>query len=281
MNSESYHIYSAQGTQLFCHLWRPQSPPQAVLFIVHGLGEHHGRYAELARSFCNSKIAVFAFDHRGHGKSAGKRGHADGIDQLIEDTEHAMMKCRSIFLDLPIFIFGHSMGGQVVATFVNKLKSKELSGAIISSPWIKMKNPPPKWQVNLAKRLACLFPKLTMSNGLDPDHISSVKEEVEAYTGDPVIHDRISLSLFKSLYFNGLTLPDSAQAAKIPVLVAHGSADEITDPGASRSYAARLVEKANFKIWQNARHEPHHDAEKNAVIQHYIHWIESQAGIEP
>jgi len=275
MLTENYTIHVGKGTQLFCQSWRPDSPPKAALFIVHGLGEHLGRYEELAIFFVEKGIGVFSFDHRGHGKSEGKKGHAASLEHLIEDTEFALMKCRSIFLEIPIFIYGHSMGGQITATFLKKIKSKELSGAIISSAWFELFAPPPGWQIKLIRQLKKIVPRLALSNGLDPEQISSVPEEVEMYKKDQLVHDQISFALFKALYFNGLKLLTEDKRAKIPVLVCHGNKDRVTSHSASEKYAVNLGEKATFKSWHGSFHEPHHDKDKGMVLDYYISWVQN------
>ena len=153
MVEERYEINSTGGIKLFCSSWKPIDPPRAVLFIVHGLGEHSGRYDEMSSVFVAQYIAVFSFDLRGHGQSGGKKGHANSINQLVEDMEIALMKCRSLFLEIPVFLYGHSMGGQIVASYLDKKKSKEIAGAIISSAWFQLVNPPPSWQISLIKKL--------------------------------------------------------------------------------------------------------------------------------
>jgi alpha-beta hydrolase superfamily lysophospholipase len=273
---ESYQIYSGGSVQLFCSSWQPEETPKAVLLLVHGLGEHLGRYEEMATKLANQGIAVFAYDHRGHGQSDGKKGHAQSIDQFVEDLEHAMMKCRSIFLETPIFLYGHSMGGQIVAAYLDKVQSKEVSGIIISSPWILLNNAPPPWQVKLVRVLSRIFPTLTLPNGLDPEQISSVKDEVDQYVDDPLVHNRISFALFSSLFAKGVALHHYAQPCRIPVLVCHGTGDQITSARASAKYAGHLGAKAIFKSWEKSKHEPHHDFEKDQVIQFYIDWIRSQ-----
>lgn len=272
MTVENYTINAGKGTKLFCQSWQPDSPQKAALFIVHGLGEHLGRYEELALFMVELGIGVFAFDHRGHGHSEGKKGHAASLEQLIEDTEFALMKCRSIFLDIPICIYGHSMGGQITATFLKKIKSKELSGAIISSAWFELASPPPAWQIKIIKQIKKIIPRLALSNRLDPEQISSVPEEVELYKKDPLVHDRISFALFKALYLNGLKLLTEEKQAKIPVLICHGDKDKITSYSASKQYATNLGEKASFKTWTGSYHEPHHDKDKKEVMQYYANW---------
>ena len=272
MERETFEINTTGGIRLHCVSWRPRGPAVAVLFIVHGLGEHSGRYEEMAGFLTGRRIAVFGWDHRGHGRSGGKRGHAPSIDVLLEDTELALMKCRSLHIGTPLFMYGHSMGGQVAASYLNSVKSKEISGAIISSAWFGLVSPPPAWQIALIKKLAHIAPSVTLSNKLDPAFISSVPEEVERYKHDELVHDRISFALFKSLYFNGLHLAGHAQPARMPMLVCHGDQDKITSIEASRQYKERLGEKAEFRVWEGARHEPHHDHQKEKVMEYYANW---------
>lgn len=276
MIKEQYSIFSSKSTQLFSVCWHTEKTPDAILFIVHGLGEHHGRYEEMAEHFVDNGIAVFAFDHRGHGISEGKKGYSGSIDQFIEDVEHVLMKCRSIFLEIPIFLFGHSMGGLIVAAYLDKIKSKEISGAIISSPWLRLTTPPSKRLLKLINLLTGIIPSLTLSNGLDSRDISSVNEEVELYEKDSLIHDKISVSLFKSLFAKGVYLSENAESTKLPSLVCHGTGDKITNTDASRRYAELLGIKAEFKAWEKSMHEPHHDFEKISVINFYINWIKNQ-----
>lgn len=276
MNTEQFEIYSVKNTRLHCVCHTPEGDVSAVLFLVHGLGEHSGRYEELAKIFTHNGLAVFAFDHRGHGKSEGKRGHAQSIEQLVEDVEHAMMKCRSLFLETPIFLFGHSMGGQIVANYLDKVKSKEVSGALISSALFKLADPPSTILTAIAIRMASIFPSFNFPNGLDAADISSIEEEVKAYKTDALVHNKISLALFDSLFSNGLRLCQQSQEVKIPVLVCHGDSDKITDPAASQLYANQIGEKAAFNSWKGAYHEPHHDYDKEAVIQFYCNWVKKQ-----
>jgi acylglycerol lipase len=195
---------------------------------------------------------------------------------LVEDTEHALMQCRSIFQDIPIFLFGHSMGGQVVASYLSLIKSREVSGAIISSAWFSLAKSPPTWLIKITGIFKDLLPTVTVPNGLEAEVISTVAEEVEAYKNDPLVHKWISISLFHSLYQNGLNLLKFTTASEVPVLVCHGDNDTTTSLDGSKTYAEKLGGKATFRIWKGARHEPHHDFEKANVIQYYVNWMKNQ-----
>ncbi len=274
MITNQFDVNSEGFVRLHCTSHQPDGPSRAVLFVVHGLGEHSGRYAELISNFTDHGIAVFIFDLRGHGLSTGKRGHAASIDQFVEDAGYALMQCRNEFLDHPIFMFGHSMGGQIVATFLSRNKSKEISGAIISSAWFQLVKPAPSWILSLVRGIKALFPSLTVPNGLNPDSVSSVTQEVEAYKNDPLVHNRVSVALVHSLYHNGLLLLKNTQHTAMKMLVCHGEKDEITSMKGSQEYTRLLGERATFLMWPGARHEPHHDHDKQNVLNKYVSWVE-------
>jgi acylglycerol lipase len=270
---EKQALFVSRKTRLSCTMLQPTKAPRAVVLTVHGLGEHKGRYQELASIFVEKQIAVFSFDHRGHGQSDGRRGHARSIDQLVEDLEQVLMQCRSNFLDIPIFLLGHSMGGLIVASFIQKDKSKEVAGALISSPWIAMTKPPPSWQIEVVHALSRVFAAITISNGLNPEWISGVADEVKKYIEDPLIHGKISLALLSSAFAKGKMLLENAPPAKIPIMLCHGADDQITDPNASARYCERLGDNATYHRWEKSRHEPHHDLQKQAVMQFYVEWV--------
>ena len=158
------------------------------------------------------------------------------------------------------------------------MKSKELAGGIIPSAWFELVNKPAQWQINLVNGFAKIVPGLTFSNRLDEEDISSVPSEVHRYKEDPLIHDRISMSLFKSLNENGQRVIAEKKKVKVPVLICHGDADKITSIEASKKYAEIQEDLAVFRCWSGSFHEPHHDIYKEEVIQFYAMWLLEKSG---
>ena len=195
MSEENQFILSQDGLKLHLHHWRTKQP-QKVLCIVHGLGEHAGRYTELSKVLNDDNCSVMAIDLRGHGLSEGKRGHTRSYEHLLFDIEELLKAARAEYLDLPMILFGHSMGGNLVASFVKTKTTSELSGFILSSPFFDVAFQPPEWKVKLAKAVGALLPGLLQSNELDVEAISQDAEEVKKYQADPLVHDRISIRLF-------------------------------------------------------------------------------------
>ncbi|MDQ3393384.1 MAG: lysophospholipase, partial [Bacteroidota bacterium] len=137
MNNEHLTLLSRDGLEIHARYWVPEKP-NAIICIVHGIGEHSGRYNEMALYMCSRGFTVFANDQRGHGKSGGKRGHSPSYSLLLDDVETLMKWARSQYPDLPLYLYGHSWGGNIVANFILKRKTKEVSGSILSSPWLEL-----------------------------------------------------------------------------------------------------------------------------------------------
>ena len=138
MRNEEFDIIATDGKRLFGRSSHPANQVQGVVCLVHGLGEHIGRWQHVAELFCKAQIAFFGIDLRGHGKSQGIRGHAKSLDQLLDDIEDLLKVARSEYIDLPIILYGHSMGGNLVANFIQKRRTSEIQGVVLTSAWLKL-----------------------------------------------------------------------------------------------------------------------------------------------
>ncbi|MFA0963234.1 lysophospholipase [Roseivirga sp. BDSF3-8] len=263
---ETISLSGPDGTPLYVRRWDPVGPVKAVLCIVHGLGDHSGRYTELAAYLNESGISVFAIDLHGHGNSGGKRGHIDSYQALLEDVEVLLKEARLAYLDAPLFLYGHSFGGGIVANFLQQHPSKELTGAIISSPWFRLAFEPPAWKLKLAQFTQQFIPSLTLSNELESQWISKEEEEMQRYEDDPLVHNRISARLFSLAFKNGLQVLKSESRINIPMLVVHGKEDQITDYHATAEFVKKYPDMVKFILIENGRHELHHDTEKARVM---------------
>jgi len=275
MDSETIQLLSKDGTPLHGIIWTCPNP-KAIVCVVHGLGEHSGRYSHVAEYFTSNDVAVFAYDQRGHGLSGGKRGHTPSYDILLDDVEELLKEARVTHNDLPIFLYGHSFGGNVVANYALIRSTNELSGIILSSPWLKLATEPPAGQVKMAKIVSKILPSLTQPNGLNVEDISTDEAAVEAYSNDPLVHNRISTKLFTEVYNAGLWAIEHADRLKNPMLVFHGTDDNITSAGGSEEFAERAGSLAEFKFWENMKHETHNDLRKEEVISHLHQWISAR-----
>ncbi|VAW29234.1 Lysophospholipase; Monoglyceride lipase; putative, partial [hydrothermal vent metagenome] len=227
------------------------------------MGEHIERYEHVANAFNVKNISVRGFDHRGHGSSEGKRGHTPSIEYMFDDIEQLLLLIRKEHDDLPIIIYGHSMGGNVSLNFLLNRNSNEVSFGVITSPWLRLTNPPKGFQKNLAKFGARFMPAFAQPNGLNVEDISSVKVEQEAYANDPLNHDRITGGLFMEINRMGEKAIEMAGTLKKPILLAHGSEDKITSPKASEAFASAAPKgMVDLKLWDGLRHETHNEHNK-------------------
>ncbi len=277
MIEEAFDLVANDGLLLKGKSYLPEGDVKVLVCIVHGLGEHQGRYAYLAQKFCTSEIAVFTYDQRGHGLSEGKRGHASSHRQLLDDVEEILKKARAEFTDLPLVLMGHSLGGGVVANYALKRSSRELKAIILSSPWLRVAFPLPAWQLKLLPTIERFLPSFTIDNNLDAFLLTHQREEAIAFKEDPLSHTRISIRNFLQCYAAGFWALENASKLKVPALVLHGDDDKITDMTASKEFVQRAGGKATFHQWTGLRHEPHHEEEKDMVIDFLKEWILTKA----
>ncbi len=248
-------------------------PPRAVVGLVHGLGEHSGRYPQLVAALNAAGFAVTAVDLPGHGRSAGKRGHIPDYEQALDALVAFAAFSRQQFDSQPFFFYGHSLGGNLVANVVLRRDVAGLQGAVISSPWLRLAFEPPAYKVWLARTVGRWLPGLLQPNGLDPADLSRDPAVGEAYARDPLVHDRISAALFLSAYEAGLWALTHAGQLRVPVLLMHGTADRLTSPEASREFCRRAGEPCTLRLWEGFYHEVHHEIGRDAVYRAVLDWL--------
>lgn len=274
MSEEKEFIQSNDGLRLSLRHW-PVADPEYVLCIVHGLGEHGGRYHALAQFLNEKRIAVVAADLRGHGHSEGKRGHARSLDHLLSDIEEMLKYARAEYTESKLFLFGHSLGGNLVTNFVSTQNVSELAGFIASAPFFKPAYDPPAWKVNLGKMITSVWPSLTLGTELDAQAISREDEVVKAYKHDPLVHDQISAKLYDEIIKSGERLLAGQTALKLPGLMYHGTADRLTSIDCSRSFAENHRDQLTWKVLEGVFHEPHNDLGKEEVYSLLFQFISS------
>jgi alpha-beta hydrolase superfamily lysophospholipase len=260
-----------KSSLLYTTEW-PCPNPKATLLLVHGLGEHIGRYAHLAHFFNAHGIAVLGFDHPGHGQTAGKRGHAKNMETLMEGVEAMLAETKIRYPGLPVFLYGHSMGGNITLNYILR-KQPEVAGVIISAPHIKVVTEPSALLVAMGRLVHRIYPSGAQSNGLDVAQISRDKDIVQQYMDDPLVHDRISYALAIALIDGANWLNAYQGNIPIPVLLMHGSADGITSAAASKEFAQRNGSQITYKEWPGLYHEIHNEPEKEKVFTFALDWI--------
>jgi alpha-beta hydrolase superfamily lysophospholipase len=214
---------------------------RAVLLVVHGLGEHSGRYDEFASRMASLGIATFAFDLRGHGLSDGRRGHVPRFDVYLEDLD----RFRSEVFNLTgvrarPFLLGQSMGGLIALRYLQEFGS-HVAGAVICSPWLATAMEVPRWKTLAAPLLARLLPTLPFRHGLAPEDLSRDPAVVEDYRADPLVHGRITPRTFAEVSAAMGLVPEHSEAITRPLLLLVGGADRVVDSGRTVAFAQALV----------------------------------------
>ena len=200
---------------------------KGVVVLVHGFGEHSGRYiSNVIPCLVSSSLAVVTYDNVGHGKSSGKRGHCPSYEALLDILNEAIEKAVEVYPNVPIFLYGHSMGGNLVLNYAMRRKTK-IKGIVATSPYLRLAFQPPKWKMLLGKFMLKIMPSITLPSGLDPNGISRIPEEVEKYKNDPLVHDQVSPMFSFPIMDAGEWAIENASKLSIETLLTHGTADQI------------------------------------------------------
>jgi alpha-beta hydrolase superfamily lysophospholipase len=271
------HWETNDGLRLFWQSWTPADPPRGLLGIVHGMGEHSGRYAESAAYFNGIGFAVLAFDHRGHGQSEGPRGHAPSYQALLDGIDGLLEEAASWHPTLPVYLWGHSMGGNLVLNHLLRRKP-DIQGAVITAPWLRLALQPKAFQVMLAKAMNVLYPAYTDNSKLPPEYISRDPEAVERYKNDPLVHYSITARMFLACHNMGQFALEHAGELKTPVLVMHGSGDKLTSVEGSRIFAKHAPKDlCTYTEYDGWYHELHNEPEKLEALTAMADWMAERA----
>ncbi|MGQ9855851.1 MAG: lysophospholipase [Fervidobacterium sp.] len=233
------------------YTFKKGEPKNGWVTIVHGLGEHIGRYERLINLLIENGFGVFGFDLPGHGKSGGIKGHTsiEEVVELIDDLTKSVQKFS---------IFGHSLGGLIAIRYA-ELRPQKISKLVVSSPALHLQPKPS--QIVMLKIFSFLAPFMTVKNGIDPNDLSRSKEAVEKYISDPLVHDRISIKLGRSMLKNVKLAHEQAQRIKCPVAILIGTEDRVTPPEGSKKFFEELQTEKRIEEFLGGYHELFEDPE--------------------
>lgn len=275
MNTREWDWESHDGLEMYAQSWEPEENAKAVVCLVHGLGEHSGRYAHVGKAFAEAGFALAGFDLRGHGKSGGPRGHIPSFEAFMDDINDFIKQVDARFEGFPRFLYGHSLGGILVLNYV--LRSKpEFKGVISTGAGLRTSLEEQAGKVMLARVLGTLMPGTAIPSGLNPNDISRRKEVVDAYVNDPLVHDKMTLGFGKIMLS---VLPwtfEHAHKFSLPLLIMHGTSDKLGYPRGSEEFAGYVKENCTLKLWDGLYHEIHNEPEQDEVFTFMIDWMNAQ-----
>lgn len=259
--------------KLHIHRWTPSEPPQALVAIAHGYGEHGARYAPMAERFVHQGIATYACDFRGHGRSPGPRGDISCFDTFVEDYAALVNSVQSEFNGRPLFLLGHSLGALFVAHYVLKHRPT-IRGLIFSSGALKIGEDVSPTLQRLSWLLHMTVPWLP-AVPIRPQLTSRIPDAVQRYANDPLnLHTRMRVRTGYQILV--ATRAFEARAAEItaPVLFLHGTEDKLTDPEGSRAcHTAVGSADKTLKLYDGAYHEMLHDVNSDEFLDDITAWI--------
>ena len=267
--------YRSDTPELKGLIWDCPSP-KAVLIIVHGMGEHIGRYEHVANHFNNRSIAVFGTDLTGFGMAHGKKGHGVSLSEMKQIVRAKVDYAAEHYPEIPIIIFGQSMGGNIALNYQLSENDSRITGYIAASPWIQTGTPLSPILIFAASILSKIAPKVTKSNDLVVEGISDIELEVKKYTSDPLVHDRVSFGFGYDMFL-GAELLDAYNegSLKVNTLISHSKDDILTSAKASKAFAKRNPAKLKYLDWEKLGHELHNSSKKEEILNTYTSWVEN------
>ncbi|MDD2724706.1 MAG: lysophospholipase [Methylovulum sp.] len=262
-----------RDASIYYQAWLPEGGITAVLIIVHGLGEHCGRYLNVVQHFVPLGYAVYGFDHIGHGKSEGQREVVDRFEDYTDTLSIYHHLVRDWQPDKPFFLIGHSMGGLIAGHYL-LAHQDHFNGAVISSPCIKVSDNIPRRIILIGKILSVLSPRLGLM-ALDTSTLSRDPEVVSACARDPLVFHgktpaRLAAELLKAMQYV------SAEFGKItlPLIILQGSEDKIVDPDGARTFYEQAGSKDKaLKIYMGLYHEVFNEPERAQVLNDVETWL--------
>ena len=247
---------------------------RANVLVVHGLGEHAGRYDRLARRLNCWGFAVRGYDQYGHGESGGPRGALSRDNRLLDDLADLVETTRNRAPDVPLVLLGHSLGGLVAASFVART-AMAVDALVLSSPALAVRlSPLQKLMMSVVPRLA---PNLSVGNGLAPDYLSHDPAVVAAYRADPRVHDRISGRLARFIAEEGMLVRARAGGWRVPTLLMYAGEDHLVDATGSRIFASSApAHVVTSRCFSGMYHEIFNEADPEPVYETLRQWLHAR-----
>ncbi|MEN8113134.1 MAG: lysophospholipase [Actinomycetota bacterium] len=257
------------GLSLLTRTWTPESPERGML-IIHGLGEHSGRWEHVGAFFAERGYAVASYDQRGHGESDGTRAYVGSFVEFTDDIEE-IVQSGLVRTDLPWVLYGHSLGGLISTHYLAEDRPHP-NAAVLSAPALDAVLPTP---LRVAARvLSKIAPKLAMDNSISGDQLSRDEAVGEAYFADPLVLTKATPRLAVETFGAQGRSGDVIGNIETPTFVIHGADDPLVPPEGSAPLAA--VPAIERKVYPGLRHEMHNEPEQTQVLGEVAAWLDSR-----
>src|ERR1700682_1341844 len=262
------------GVRIVYDVWIPEATPRGVVVLSHGFGEHARRYDHVAQRFGESGLVVYALDHRGHGRSGGKRVYLKDMSEYIGDFDTLVGIAASDYPGLKRVVLGHSMGGGIVFAYGVE-HPDDYTAMVLSGPAVDAQSAVSPVMAFVAKALGSIVPGLPVEQ-LPTDAVSRDPAGVAPYDAAPLVHHgKLPAGIARALLLVGDTMPQRAAALTAPLLVVHGGQDRLVPvEGSHRLVECVGSEDVNIKVYPELFHEVFNEPERAVVLDDVASWIE-------
>jgi acylglycerol lipase len=264
-------VETADGSKIAYRAW-PHAGAAITFAVVHGLGEHAGRYERFANGMAKHGMGTFAVDLRGHGNSPGPRGHVDSWSQWTDEASAFVKHVESV-AGGEVVPLGHSFGGATLLSTVLAGKLPSSKRFIVSSAALRVKVAVAAWKIKLGTATSKLIPRLALDNEVDPKLLSRLPDVVEAYRADPLVHTKISSRLYTEWLAATRHILDHAGEIKIPFLILAGTDDGLIDPQGSQELHDKAPSMSELSLLEGRYHEPFNDRDNEEVFVLITKWL--------
>jgi alpha-beta hydrolase superfamily lysophospholipase len=272
MNYIEETVTTTDGLRLY--LRRHEHPTaRGEILLVHGFGEHSGRYVELTKHLIANDYSVTAYDHRGHGLSDGLPGHVESFSEYDDDLAKMVSSIKGRSSVNSVFVIGHSMGGLIALRYAAR-KGAEISGLVVSAPLIDVAVPVPAHKLMIARVGARMAPRMRLDNEINPSYLSRDPEVGRAYAADPLVNRKVSAKWFSEAKQAMHEAVEWASEIKIPVLVMHGTDDRFASVEATQKIFERIGSTdKELTILSGYYHELFNEPERQDIFKRVTKWL--------
>ena len=268
---DNYELIAADGIALSVSTYRCVAPIKARVVLTHGRGEHSRRYSHVGAAMAAKGVQLMMYDLRGHGRSGGPRGDVPSYEALLDDLASVVRHARE--KPGPVYLMGHSLGGQITLNFVSQHKP-DCAGAVITSPYLRLAFAPARWRVTLARVARSFWPGLIQHVPLAGTALSRDSAHLESLPDLDLLHHRISVRMYYEMERGAASALEHAPEFQMPLLLIHGSADAVTSVEATREFYERAGSAdKKLSLYPGMLHEPLNDLGREQVIEEITDWI--------
>jgi len=270
------HFPGVGDLELYYQAWLPEAEPRGVVALVHGVGEHSGRYFNVVGPLVEAGYAVYGYDHRGHGKSPGPRVHIHSWSEYRDDLVTFLALIAEEQPGRPVVLYAHSMGSLVALDYLMQ-QPDGLAGAIISGTATEPVGVGSPAIAKTAKVLSRITPRLSVSLKIDPSSLTGDPEALEIYHADPLLTGRATVRWGAESLDTVDRVKAGMHQVDLPLLILHGAEDPLNHPDGSRAlHAAAAHPDKTLRLYPGAHHEPHNDFGHEQLAADVMEWLDRQ-----